>query len=141
MSKTENIRLRHMLDAARKVMAFAQGRSRADLDIDEMLALALVRLLAILGEAAKRIPEAIRETHPQIPWRQMAGTRDRLIHGYFDVDLDVVWQIITHDLLLTAVGERARADVSTRGFLCYLDMPPLVFNLLIAGLPACPLQY
>jgi uncharacterized protein with HEPN domain len=67
-------------------MAFAQGRSRADLDADEMLTQALVRLLEILGEAAKQIPEAIREAQPQIPWRQMAGTRDRLIHGYFDVD-------------------------------------------------------
>jgi uncharacterized protein with HEPN domain len=99
MLQTDVIRLRHMLDAARKAIAFAQGRSRDDLGSDEMLALALVRLLEILGEAAKQVSPATRDRYPQIPWRQIAGTRDRLIHGYFDVDLDIIWEIVTHDLL------------------------------------------
>jgi uncharacterized protein with HEPN domain len=98
MSQTEEIRLRHMLDAARRAVSFVQGRARPDLDSDQMLALALVRLLEILGEAAKQISQVIREGHPQIPWRQIAGTRNRLIHGYFEVDLDIVWEIVTHDL-------------------------------------------
>jgi uncharacterized protein with HEPN domain len=98
MARTEEIRLRHMLDAARKAISFVQGRSRADLDSDETLALALVRLVGVLGEAAKQVSQATREQHPHIPRRQISGTRDRLIHGYFDVDLDIVWQIITHDL-------------------------------------------
>jgi uncharacterized protein with HEPN domain len=98
MSQAEEIRLRHMLEAARKAVSFMQGRSRIDLDSDEMLALAVIRLIEILGEAAKQIPPATREQHPHIPWRQITGTRDRLIHGYFDVDLDIVCQIITHDL-------------------------------------------
>jgi len=63
-----------------------------------MLALALARLLEILGEVAKQISQTTRERHPQIPWRQIAGTRDRLIYGYFEVDLDIVWEIMTHDL-------------------------------------------
>jgi uncharacterized protein with HEPN domain len=63
-----------------------------------MFALALVRLLEIIGEAARRVSVGLRESHPEIPWAEIAGTRDRLIHGYFDVDLDIVWGIVTQDL-------------------------------------------
>jgi len=56
------------------------------------------RLLEIIGEAAKAIGPEVREAYPQIPWRQIAGVRDRLIHGYFNVDLDVVWSILKQDL-------------------------------------------
>ncbi len=87
-----------MLDAARKAVSFAHGRTRADLDSDEQLALALVRLLEILGEAAKQVGSATRDAHADIPWKEIAGTRDRLIHGYFNVDLDVVWTIVDSDL-------------------------------------------
>ena len=92
------VRLRHMLDAAHKAIEFAQGRSRADLDTDEMLNLALIRLLEVIGEAAKRVSSDCRKSYPEIPWKQIAGTRDRLIHGYFDVDMDIVWEIVTVDL-------------------------------------------
>ncbi|MBU0704183.1 MAG: DUF86 domain-containing protein [Chloroflexi bacterium] len=99
MPRDEDIvRLRHMLDAVRKAMEFAQGRSRADLDTDEMLNLALIRLLEVLGEAAKSVSSGCRQSYPEIPWKQIAGTRDRLIHGYFDVDMDIVWEIVTVDL-------------------------------------------
>ncbi len=87
-----------MLDAARKAVAFLEGRSRRDLDSDELLALALARLLEIVGEAAKGVPEDVRQTHPKIPWRAIAGTRDRLIHAYFDVNLDILWAVVTTEL-------------------------------------------
>jgi len=87
-----------MLDAANKAATFMQGRNRKDLDEDEILALALVRLLEIVGEAAKGISEDFRRKHPQVPWRLIAGTRDRLIHGYMDVNPDIVWNIVTEDL-------------------------------------------
>lgn len=90
-----------MLDAARKAIGHIEGRGRADLDKDELLALALVRLLEIIGEAAKGVPDHVRRNHPEIPWKAIAGMRDRLIHGYFDVDLDVVWAILTEDLPAT----------------------------------------
>jgi uncharacterized protein with HEPN domain len=92
------IRLRHMLDAAHKAREFTKNCKRADLDKDEKLALAVVRLLEVVGEAAKSVSEQCRQAHPSIPWRQIAGTRNRLIHGYFDVDLDIVWQIVSIDL-------------------------------------------
>ena len=94
----DEVRLRHMLDAARKVQEIMSGRSREDLDRNEILSLAVVRLLEIVGEAARHVTAETRTAHPGIPWRAIAGTRDRLIHGYFDVDLDVVWSIVADDL-------------------------------------------
>jgi uncharacterized protein with HEPN domain len=87
-----------MLDAARKAVGFVQGLGRSDLDTDEKLSLALVRLLEIIGEAAKNVSQGTRQAAAEIAWKQIAGTRDRLIHGYHDVDLDVVWTIVTDDL-------------------------------------------
>ncbi len=94
----DRLRLRHMLETARKAAVFIEGRRREDLDSDEILALALVRLLEILGEAAKGVSDEFRRKHSQIPWRLIAGTRDRLTHGYYDVNLDIVWNIVTEDL-------------------------------------------
>lgn len=98
MDNRDETRLRHMLDAARRAIAFTQGRERIDLDTDEMLALALVRLVEILGEAAKNVSQDLRDQSPDIPWRQMAGTRDRLTHAYFEVNLDIIWDIVNNDL-------------------------------------------
>ena len=99
MPKTEDaVRVRHMFDAAQKAIEFTEKCTRQDLDKDEKLALSITRLLEILGEAAKGVSEQFRKQHPNIPWKQIAGTRDRLIHGYFDVDLDIVWKIVSQDL-------------------------------------------
>ena len=92
------VRIKHMLDAASKASEFVKGKSRDDLDSDEKLALALVRLIEIFGEAANALSEAFREKHPDVPWRSIIGTRNRLIHGYFDVDLDIIWNIVSKDL-------------------------------------------
>jgi uncharacterized protein with HEPN domain len=89
-----------MLDAAREAVAFADGCTREDLDAGRMLSLSLVRLLEIIGEAARGVSAQFREAHPDLPWKSMTGMRDRLIHGYFDVNLDVVWQTVTEDLPL-----------------------------------------
>lgn len=91
----DRVRVQHMLDATRKALEFTHGRTRSDLDEDEMFALAVVRLLEIIGEAAKYVSEPVRSLAPAISWRQIAGTRDRLTHGYFDVNLDVVWSILS----------------------------------------------
>ena len=99
MSKhSRRIRLRHMLDHAREAVALAQGKTRADLDSDRLLNLAAVRLLEIVGEAASRVPKEERSLHPEIPWSQIIGMRNRLIHGYDMVDNDILWQILVHDL-------------------------------------------
>jgi uncharacterized protein with HEPN domain len=98
LNNEDCIRLQHMLDAAQKAIDFTETTSRAGLDSDEQLSLSLVRLLEIIGEAAKNVSEETRKCMPSIPWREIAGTRDRLIHGYFDVDFNIVWKIIKSDL-------------------------------------------
>ena len=92
------VRLKHMLDAAKQAVSFTCGKSREDLDSDLQLTLAVTRLVEIIGEAAKRVSPEVRERLSLIPWRAIAGTRDRLVHAYFDVDLDQLWQIVTADL-------------------------------------------
>jgi len=96
----DSVRLQHMLDAARQAMVFVQGRSRADLDEDLQLTLALTRLVEIVGEASKNVTSETTEKLAQVPWRAIAGTRDRLVHAYFDVDLDQLWEIVSMDLPL-----------------------------------------
>ena len=76
----------------------AQGKARADLDTDRPLNLSLVRLLEIVGEAASRVPVSERAQYSAIPWMQIVGLRDRLIHGYDNVDFDILWEIVCQDL-------------------------------------------
>ena len=92
------VRVRHMLDHACEAVEMAEGRSRSDLDADRQLNLALVRLLEVVGEAAARVPEDYREQHPDIPWRDIADLRNRLIHGCDTVNFDILWTIIRKDL-------------------------------------------
>ncbi len=87
-----------MLDHAREAVEMARGRKRADLDRDRQFNLALVRLLEIIGEAAKRVPEEQRGGVREVPWHQIVSLRNRLIHGYDEVDFDILWQIVTRDL-------------------------------------------
>lgn len=98
MQKTDHVRLHHIVDAGREAITFSQGRSRADLDTDRMLQLSLVRLLEIIGEATKGLSPEFWSAHTTIPWRKMSGMRDRLIHAYFDINLDIVWETVRCDL-------------------------------------------
>jgi len=98
MFEDDEIRLRHVLDAASEAVDFTKGHRRADLDTDRKLSLSLVRLLEVIGEAARGITMEFRREHSEFPWKSMIGMRDRLIHGYFDVNLDVIWETVTNDL-------------------------------------------
>ena len=91
-------RLRHMLDSTLEASGLIKGKSRADLDRDRLLNLALVRLLEIVGEAASRVTIPTRLKYPDIPWTQIVSLRNRLIHGYDAVDLDILWKILVDDL-------------------------------------------
>ena len=95
----------HMLDHAREAVEMVRNRSRTDLDTDRMLNLALLRLMEVVGEAAARVPEKFRARHSQVPWRDVADLRNRLIHGYDAIDFDMLWTIIHDDLppLITAL--------------------------------------
>ena len=87
-----------MLDAARQAVELSQGKKVGGLDPDNETALALARLLEIMGEAAGRVTRELRGRYPEIPWRDIGDTRNRVIHQYFDVDMEIVEAIVRNDL-------------------------------------------
>ncbi|MEW6624160.1 MAG: DUF86 domain-containing protein [Bacillota bacterium] len=92
------IRVKHMIDAAEEILDFTSGRSRQDFEDNRMLSLSIVHLLEIIGEAANKVSPEYREQHCTIPWKSIVEMRNRLIHGYFDIDLDIVWQTVVSDI-------------------------------------------
>ena len=98
MLKADLVRVRHTLDAARDAIAFSTNKTRHDLDTDRMLVLSLVKSIEIIGEAASKVSKDSREQFPDIPWAVIVAMRNRLIHAYYDVDLDRVWDTVTSDL-------------------------------------------
>ena len=98
MEQSDLIRLRHMLDAAQEAIKFAANKSRKDLDRDRMLTLAIIKSIEIIGEAASKVSDSCRAKYPVLPWIDIVNMRHRMIHAYFDVNLDIVWQTIQADL-------------------------------------------
>lgn len=88
--------LRHILAEANYLLEHSRNISRTEYVQSDTLRRAFVRSLEIIGEAAKNVPDTLRRQHPTVDWRAMAGLRDRLIHGYFGVDHDLVWDVITN---------------------------------------------
>jgi uncharacterized protein with HEPN domain len=87
-----------MFDAAKEAASFIQEEERASLDVDRKLVLALMKSIEIIGEAATKITKECQEDFPQIPWPNIIGMRNRLIHAYFDVNLEILWKTVTEDL-------------------------------------------
>jgi len=91
-------RLLHMRDFARKALQLTQGKNQTDLENDEVLQLALTRLAELIGEAASHVPLETQAQYPEIPWPKMVSMRNRLIHGYDFVDLDILWDTLRVNL-------------------------------------------
>jgi uncharacterized protein with HEPN domain len=87
-----------MLDAAKEARSFIVNRIRKDLDRDRILVLALMKDVEIIGEAAYQVSKATREGLPDIPWDDIIGMRHRMVHAYFDINLDILWITIQEDL-------------------------------------------
>jgi len=98
MKETDIFRLQHMLNAAREARLFAEGRRREDLDQDRVFMLSLVKEVEIIGEAASKVSGEARSQLPGIDWRAIIGMRNRLIHTYYDINFDVLWNTITSDI-------------------------------------------
>ena len=98
MRKDDVVRLRHMLDAATEATSFAANKTRSSLDTDRKLVLSLVKSIEIIGEAAANVTTECREKLPHIPWRDIISMRNRLIHAYFDINLDILWKTVIEDL-------------------------------------------
>ena len=91
-------RLYHMLEAINDVIEFSRNKKREDLEKDKMLSYSLVHLLELIGEAANGISSNFQDKYSNIPWKAIIGMRNRLIHGYFDIDLDIVWKTVNKDI-------------------------------------------
>jgi len=87
-----------MWEAAQEAVGYARGRTREDLETDRPLTHSLVRCLEIIGEASNRVSPECRKANPRIQWDDMVGMRNRLIHAYFDVDLNIVWRTVNEEL-------------------------------------------
>ena len=113
--RSDTVRLQHMRDAAERAVRLSNGRSRTDLDSDELYGLAMVRLIEIVGEAVARVTQTTQDNSPQIPWAQIVGARNRLIHGYDQVNFDILWDILQLDLppLIQALDQIIAGSVSS----------------------------
>ena len=98
MLRDDSIRLRHMLDSAREAEDFISDKKRSSLNTDRKLALALAKCIEIVGEAAANVSKQCREELQQIPWANIIGMRNRLIHAYFEINFDILWKTVVEDL-------------------------------------------
>jgi uncharacterized protein with HEPN domain len=98
MQHDDRIRLRHMLDATKAALSFASARQPAELETDLQLQFALVRAIEIIGEAASKVSPEVRMVSSDIPWSSIVSMRNRLIHAYFDIDHDILWNTISEAL-------------------------------------------
>ena len=96
MNEQDEIRLRHMLDAGREAVTFAGDHTREDLDGNQMLVRALSMSIGIIGEAASKVSADVQSANPEVPWPQIIGMRNRIIHAYFEVNLDILWETVTN---------------------------------------------
>lgn len=94
----DNASLLDIFKARQRVLEFAQGLSRPDLEVEEMKLSAILYQIQVVGEATKRLSQEFRETHPHVPWSQAAGMRDIIAHHYDRIDLDVVWNVIQQSI-------------------------------------------
>ncbi len=104
----DRIRMQHMLDASRQAMEFVSGRERKDLEDDPMLRRAVKDCVQEIGEAAARVTDAGRARVPDLPWTQIVGMRHRIVHVYYAIDTDALWEVVERDLpILTSLLESA----------------------------------
>jgi uncharacterized protein with HEPN domain len=98
MPRDDDLYVGHMLDMTRKALELARGVDKTSFDADEKLQLALVHLIQVIGEAARRVSPEFQVRHPDIPWGAIVGMRHKVVHDYMGVDIEVVWDTVQNDL-------------------------------------------
>ncbi|MDA8077691.1 MAG: DUF86 domain-containing protein [Nitrospiraceae bacterium] len=98
MTKDNTVYIRHIMDAICRIEEYTKGLQAGDFMANKLVQAGVVRELEIIGEATKRLSPALRDKHPQVPWKKITGMRDKLIHDYFGVDLQAVWDTLEQDI-------------------------------------------
>ncbi len=117
MPANDALYLEHMLTTARKIVARASGLARDRYDSDEDVQIVFTHLVQVVGEAAARVSPATRAAHPEIPWQQIVGMRNRLVHDYLFVDLEILWTVVTERIpeLIDLLESHIPPDAETPG--------------------------
>ncbi|MEO5769490.1 MAG: DUF86 domain-containing protein [Polyangia bacterium] len=115
MRGDDRVRVEHMIEATEAVADFINGRRASDLETDRMLLFAVVRAIEVIGEAAARVSVDVTTKASAIPWRAIISMRNRLVHGYFDIDTDIVWTTATTELPALLPHFRALLEDSQSG--------------------------
>jgi len=117
--KNDVVYLHHILDAINRIQGYIAGVSYDQFLQDDLLQDGVVRQLEIIGEAAKNVSSAFRDTYPELPWRQMTGIRNKLIHNYFEIDLFIVWDTVQSDLPPLKQQVEHILKVLGEGYMCF----------------------
>lgn len=115
MTRNPRIRLSDILQSIDQIKSYTDGVSREQFLEDRMIQDAVTRRLEVIGEAVKGLSDAERSRHPEIPWSSIAGTRDRLIHDYFRVDHELVWEMVQEHLPALREAVAALLESGTQG--------------------------
>ena len=99
MKPDDRIRIQHMIDAGEEALSFTSNVTKENFSKNRMLILSVIKDIEIIGEAATKISEETKLNYAHIPWKDIVGMRNRLIHGYFDVNIELIWNTIKNNLL------------------------------------------
>jgi uncharacterized protein with HEPN domain len=98
MPKDDSIYVEHILECIERILKYTDGISKDKFSKDEMIQDAVIRNIEIIGEASKKISQNFRKSNSHVPWKEIAGMRDKLIHDYLGVDIEVIWRTIKTDI-------------------------------------------
>lgn len=110
MTRDPKIFLGHILESIDRILEYTKNLDEDSFADDDKVQDAVLRRIQIIGEAVKNLPEDLRAAHPQVPWRRIAGTRDKVVHDYFGIDIELVWIVVESQLPGLAVDIRSILD-------------------------------
>ena len=111
MSRNYNLYLQDIVTASDRIASYVEGIARSEFEADQMRIDAVIRNLQIIGEAVKKIPNSTQKEYPSIPWQEITGLRNRVTHVYFDVDINIIWDVVRFELPILKTQIQQLIDV------------------------------